>query len=120
MSSNISYWPAGLNIYFLGVSSVSSYQSKGLNNKMYSVHSRKVHNNIFRMFALLLKRANKQTHHWQYFFYWWSFYPICYQLFVLKNFIKIYVHAALHCQLLNGQIPMDFNTLFPLVTKVLQ
>lgn len=48
MISNISYWPAGLNIYFLGVPSVSSYQPKELNNKMYNTHSHKVQNNIFQ------------------------------------------------------------------------
>lgn len=48
MISNISYWPAGLIIYFLGVPSVSSYQPKELNNKMYNIHSYKVQNNIFQ------------------------------------------------------------------------
>lgn len=60
MSSNISYWPVGLNIYFLGVPSVSSYQPKGLNNKMYSVHSLKVHNNIFQDVCTSIKES-KQT-----------------------------------------------------------
>lgn len=48
MISNISYWPAGLNIYFLGFPSVSSYQPKELNNKTYNIHNYKVQNNIFQ------------------------------------------------------------------------
>lgn len=60
MISNISYWPAGLNIYFLGVPSVSSYQPKELNNKMYNIHSHKVQNNIFQDVCTSVNK-NRQT-----------------------------------------------------------